>query len=1384
MNDPPEYDPPLHKATQSFDLSDFLSLSLSGPKSGRRVERDTSGARVATAAPLSREPVPRLLHKGFRAKQGARHRRQASDSDFSSLISRAMLRRAAHTVPIMSIVCRCKQTGVAATAVPHHGDGSSHGWTAKRAYRRARQSASAAGGTWYKGKWHTAQTPGAIASTPTTPATRTTTTRSPQSLANRLRICSHNVGMLSTDAHDELMSWLQMKQHQYDVICIQETGWSLEHLYLSGPWYVISSGHSADRNSGVMVLVARRLLPSDRIRYAAIIPGRILHVKLEFSNHHVDVINVYQHPWNTAVTASKVLHQRDQIWTKLNHTIGQMAVRNTLLICGDFNTPLSSSSGRVGSGILQKISPPPDMSTFDAILETYNLVALNTWGDPEKSRTFYSDLAESQIDFVLTRRRAADPRSRKLWPDPNIRLFEWRGGGRHLCLHGSIPCKVYQPAPPTKHAYARQDLLHAAQHNSPAFQSLEHAITESLSTMQSPSPEALNDMLLERCQEFFPVEQDDRRKPWQMAESKATVAQMWRERRMARKQATWYQMTDHLQYLFKAWRHQCRFQQLHSSFRKDGRRRRRDLYLEQIKLAEEAARKGDQKGLYAVVRRLAPKQERRRVQLRGDDNNVLTNEKELAALSTFCQELFLSAASNVPIPYEDPMIRLEENELRGTLQLLKPAKAAPRHLAPAVVWKHLSHLLAGPLLQAYQRNLDNGLIPTIWTGAWIVWLPKPSKPPCSPGNLRPIALQDCGGKFIAKALQIRAAPWVQSAIQHQPQYAYSPGRLLEAAILRAIHHCRDIKQLLLDNDGGLRARRQGKKKGDCVGGATLALDMSQAFDRVDRTKLCEALCRTGMPAELINTIVHWHNTIQYHVQVADLKETIHCGRGLRQGCTLSPTLWVAITSHVLYMLGQTVTEEWIRDQLTLFADDVLGQWSFNSEQDLTFMLHCMDAIFSVLEAFGMKVNDQKSSLIIQVKGRVATDWLKARARTVKGVKTFVTATPQGRILYIPIVQQIKYLGIMLSYHNPAKHTVAYRLRQAEAQRRRLQKVLQGKHILSIKQRVQLWKAYVWTSLQHGLNAVGVGWEELRQIRSCCARQLRALSSSPVHITHESTEALFRRLGFEEPHLLLGKRMNTLSTTLANSRDPMMHTTKLINTVQQNQWQLEKAVRHWQNIKARQKSEDSPDNGSLLLPRKGGMWLQPVVTSRGVLPAQFMCPQCLLFFVDMRMLKKHHVDSHGTPLEPLLRNFDRFLHSRDDMPTCRHCEHEFQTWQALQGHILGNHCSAFWLKCQDPQQETEDTSSPGQPTLEQGKMNERNFSTSTGPVMCHDDLRNFLGTHGWPAIVQLRSMCMHLRSHCAICDQWTHPWKLKLHYRGSHSTIWQDYGIMVDSDGIQ
>ena len=58
-----------------------------------------------------------------------------------------------------------------------------------------------------------------------------------------------------------------------------------------------------------------------------------------------------------------------------------------------------------------------------------------------------------------------------------------------------------------------------------------------------------------------------------------------------------------------------------------------------------------------------------------------------------------------------------------------------------------------------------------------------------PGNLRPIALQDCGGQM------------------------HSQGSADSRCILRAVHHCRSVKQLLLDQDGGLRARRQGKREG-------------------------------------------------------------------------------------------------------------------------------------------------------------------------------------------------------------------------------------------------------------------------------------------------------------------------------------------------------------------------------------------------------------------------------------------------------------------------------------------------------------------------------------------------------------------------------------------
>ena len=205
-------------------------------------------------------------------------------------------------------------------------------WQHKRAYRRARARASQNGVTWYRGRWHTSAT---LGTGPTLHSAHPTTTprcsqRVPPSHKRRLRVFTFNTGILSTDAYDELLNWLQTKPDEWDVICLQETGWKLDTEYTSGPWRVIASHHPKQKNSGVITMVSTRLVAAENIRHAALLQGRLLHVKLEFPSHHVDILNLYQYAWNPDRAPQRMLHDRAQVWEKLGSCLLSLAGRQHL----------------------------------------------------------------------------------------------------------------------------------------------------------------------------------------------------------------------------------------------------------------------------------------------------------------------------------------------------------------------------------------------------------------------------------------------------------------------------------------------------------------------------------------------------------------------------------------------------------------------------------------------------------------------------------------------------------------------------------------------------------------------------------------------------------------------------------------------------------------------------------------------------------------------------------------------------------------------------------------------------------------------------------------------------------------------------------------------
>ena len=592
--------------------------------------------------------------------------------------------------------------------------------------------------------------------------------------------------------------------------------------------------------------------------------------------------------------------------------------------------------------------------------------------------------------------------------------------------------------------------------------------------------------------------------------------------------------------------------------------------------------------------------------------------------------------------------------------------------------------MAPMLAHRFNLSAAAGHYPNTWTDSWIAWLTKPHKTPDRPANLRPIALQDAGGKSIAKALQGKAAPWVANALATLPQYAYVKGRLLETAVLRAVGHCRKVRASLAKGTTNIRSRWEGRAPIACFGGALLALDLSQAFDRVDRRKLCDSLEASGMPSTLVAAIMQWHASMFYHLEAAGHTDSVRCGRGLRQGCPLSPTLWVCVTAVILEKIQQVTSRAWMEAMLTFFADDILEAWEFDCEADLQWFAHCVTATFQILEDFGMLVNAHKSSLLIALRGHAGKQWLRARTVIHDSKPHLDLSKLAGRPLKLPIVQKITYLGIILSFSKFERDSVLHRVAQADGQRFRLQKILNGRHALSLHRRLSVWRTCVSTSLLHGLSVIGIQANELRLIRACFARHVRAIAACPVHLTHESTGDLFARLNVPEPHLLLQHAQDTISQHVQYGIDPIMTAPSLQHLLQTIQADLAKAVAYWaqQATQAQASEVDPVPIEPLRYSTEGGQLDQRVHSRRGEVTLQYLCPQCYLAFATLSEVKRHHRTQHNAPIPNRTGCFDRRLHATQGLPTCRHCQQEFPTWAHLSRHIMENHCSVLWLQDQN------------------------------------------------------------------------------------------------------
>ena len=501
--------------------------------------------------------------------------------------------------------------------------------------------------------------------------------------------------------------------------------------------------------------------------------------------------------------------------------------------------------------------------------------------------------------------------------------------------------------------------------------------------------------------------------------------------------------------------------------------------------------------LYAAIRKLAPKQKYHQITVRSSVGELLSPTQAADHLVQWYSQL-----------YEDDPVDLSGNPftwpfsqdemLRGFLDFPGGKALAPQY-APTTVWKMSAQPIADYLQPLVETWSQDAALPPEWSAGTLTFLPKPGTSGSNASELRPIALLEPSGKVMLGILAQHIVEQAWTRLNCLPQFAYLPGRGCSSAIHRLAHHCHQVRLFANDYKYPLHRQDNDAPQPQLSGGITVSVDMSKAFDMVNRRLLFASLSNLGIHDDIINMLKALYQHTTFSFSHRGETRTLRTFRGIRQGCKAAPTLWCCFAAQLLTDIALQTSMEWLVDCITMYADDMVMHQHFENIDQLQTFIHTLD----VLEKCGMKLNMNKSEVMCRFLGPGSS---KAQKRFVKRTKT-------GSFLIIPrcdqaptllkIVPDLKYLGIVLSYKQPELLTQKKRISSGIRAQGQLARWLRCKNVLPISLKVKVWHQCVFPCLTYGILHVGVTPTSSALFQQECMKQLRRLYKEPVFMTRQS-----------------------------------------------------------------------------------------------------------------------------------------------------------------------------------------------------------------------------------------------------------------------------------------
>lgn len=356
------------------------------------------------------------------------------------------------------------------------------------------------------------------------------------------------------------------------------------------------------------------------------------------------------------------------------------------------------------------------------------------------------------------------------------------------------------------------------------------------------------------------------------------------------------------------------------------------------------------------------------------------------------QNTVIAAAAPHAVELDVPF---SENEIACAIERMHTGKCADKY--GDIIELFINPKVDGrPLLLPYLTRIMNtmfasGSYPTAESLGMIVTMYKGKGDVSEGKHYRGITIITVLSKMYATALNMRLVTW-----RGQGQGRQARGQAGFTADHRTVDHA-----FVLQHAIHKYCRKPGKRDAKTHGLYTCFIDLSKAFDTVDRPKLWDRLAELGIQGTMLKAIQSYYQNVDESVRTSEgFTEQIRSEMGVRQGCPLSPTLFGFFIDKVEAFIGKlhphsTVHIGGIKVPMLLYADDIVIMAT--SEWELQYMVALFSGFCSL---HGLAVNTDKTQVMVFSQGRKQS---QAPARIIYN----------GR--YLEQVEQYKYLGIVFHW---------------------------------------------------------------------------------------------------------------------------------------------------------------------------------------------------------------------------------------------------------------------------------------------------------------------------------------------------------------------------------